>query len=99
MRYLNAALPTMVSAVGLLVAYQAWHQFEAGDYGNALIGAGTALALTLVPHLPFTREMFTKNLEGVARDAIRTSLPVKTRLVIGVCWALTISGFATVLLK
>lgn len=99
MRHLYAGLPIIVSAVGLFVAYQAWQQFERGDHGNALISAATALALTLAPHLPFTKEMFIKDLKDVANEAVRNPLPLKFRLVIALCWGLMISGFVIVLLK
>ncbi len=50
------------------------------------------LLLPLSPFVPFTREMFTQSLGDLADATIHNPLPLKSRLVIGLCWVLFIGG-------
>ncbi|KQV87803.1 hypothetical protein ASD15_27495 [Massilia sp. Root351] len=87
------ALGVVFSIIGLLCAYSAFVYFKEDNHGDALIFAGTALSFCVIPYLTYTRKMFTQPMSEVVADAVRNPLPLRLRLVIGLCWLLLVGGF------
>ena len=86
------ALGVVLSIFGLLCAYFAFVYFKENNHGDALIFAGIALNFCVIPYLTYTRKMFTQPLGEVVADAVRNPLPLRFRLVIGLCWLLLVGG-------
>lgn len=85
----------LLSLVSLGAAYLAWAAFGRGEYGNALIFAGGALAFAVLPLARMSKTDLRKPLGELALDAVSKPEPLPMRVAIGLAWICILAGVAT----
>lgn len=84
-----------ISFVSLYMVTESWHALGAHAYGNALMYAGGALAMAILPFMKIDTKMLRQPIGALADEAVRDPLPLRFRLAIGLVWLLVLSGLVS----
>jgi hypothetical protein len=93
--FLPVLTGVLLSLVSLFAAYLALSAFGRGEYGNALISAGGALAFGALPLSRMSKADLGKTANELAIDAIKRPEPLPMRIIIGIAWICILAGVAT----
>lgn len=84
-----------MSLAGLLFAWLAWSAWQAGSTGNAMIFAGGAIAMCLLPLRDFPTRLFKRPLTEVVDHAVRNPASPLFKCLMAASWLLVLGGIAS----
>lgn len=97
-KYLPRAVNVLLSVIGVGAAFLALRYFSNGDLGNALIYAGGALSLSVLPFGNMPRRFYKLPLNKLADELARRPEPLWQRIAVVISWLLVLSGFAVAII-
>ena len=93
------AMGVLLSIIGLGMAVAAALALSAANLGNALIFAGGALSMCLMPFSDLRQASLRKTLTEVATDAARNPPSLGMGLLTLLCWVLILSGLVVSVIR
>jgi hypothetical protein len=90
-KYLPRAVNVLFSIVGIGMAVLALRDANNGDLGKALMNAGAALAMSMIP-LSITPRALRLPLSELANELVLRPPPLWQRVASGISWLLMLTG-------